>query len=135
MTAPEKGFTLLEIMVALTVLAIVLASVFKLQSSTASLAEAGYFKSAAPLLASTKLVELAQDNFDDQENLTGDFEGEFEGYSWACSIQSGTESGDWEDILGKERTEQFKRIHLTIYGQDKNRQFTITAWRFVNAEE
>lgn len=134
MTAPEKGFTLLEVMVALSVLAIVLAAVFRLQSSTGSLAEAGYFKSRAPLLAGRKLAELSQDNFDPAD-VTGEFEDEFKSFSWDCNVQNAADLDGWKDILSKERKAQFKKITLTIYGPGRQRRFTIDTWRFINDED
>jgi len=130
MTACKKGFTLIEIMVSLAVLAIALASVFKLQSSTIALAEAGHFKSSAPMLARRQLAELAQNNFE-PEQFEGEFENDFTGYSWTCEIETGADHGNWENILSGKRPEQLKRILLTIYSPGRERRFTLETWRFV----
>ena len=130
MTACKKGFTLIEIMVSLAVLAIVLTTIFKLQSSTIALAEAGHFKSSAPMLARQQLAELAQNNFE-PEQFEGKFEKEFTGYSWACEIQTGADQGNWEAVLSGKQPEQLKKICLTVYGPGRIRRFTLETWRFV----
>lgn len=133
MTAPEKGFTLMEVMVSLAVLAIVLATVFKLQSSTIALARAAHFKSSAPMLARQQLAQLAQNNYDPEE-FEGEFTENFPGFSWTCEIESGADRGGWEDILSETRPEQLKKISITIFGPDRDRQFTLGTWRFINNE-
>ncbi len=131
MTASEKGFTLIEIMVSLAVLAIVLTTVFKLQSSTIALAQAAHFKSSAPMLARQQLAELAQNKFDPDE-FEGEFGEDFTGYSWICEIKTGADRGGWEDILSGNRPEQLKKITLTIYSPNGQRKFALETWRFVN---
>ena len=133
MIAPEKGFTLMEILVSLAVLSIVLVSVFKLQSSTIALAEAAHFKLIAPILARQQLSALEKAGLDPDE-LPREFEGEFQGYTLTCEVENGTDAADLEDILSGKPAEQLKKIRLTIYSPGEERRFSIETWRFVNDE-
>ncbi|WDP88819.1 MAG: prepilin-type N-terminal cleavage/methylation domain-containing protein [Desulfobacter sp.] len=134
MTASNKGFTLLEIMVSLAVLAIVLATLFRLQSSTVGLAEAGHFKSAAPLLARQLIAGMAEINYD-PDDTSGEFTGEFQGYTWVCELESAGDHGGMEEFLSEDRAEQLKKISLDIYSPGRERRFTIETWRFADAEK
>ncbi|MFO7972965.1 MAG: prepilin-type N-terminal cleavage/methylation domain-containing protein [Desulfobacterales bacterium] len=57
---PDSGFTLLEIMVALSIIAIVLVSVYKMQAQSISMIYASKFYATAPLLAQLKIAEVEQ---------------------------------------------------------------------------
>ena len=58
----QSGFTLLEVMVALAILAIVIGSIMRLQSQTLSLQYVAKFEIHAPFLAQGKLSEVIQSN-------------------------------------------------------------------------
>ena len=133
MTVSEKGFTLIEIMVAMAVLAIALASLFKLQSSAISLAEAARFKSLAPVLARQQMAALELAGYDPDE-LSGGFEDNHQGYTWSCEVENGDDAADWEEILSGDRAERLKRISLTIYSPGQARRFTLNTWRYLDEE-
>lgn len=134
MTAGNKGFTLMEIMVSLAVLAIVLATLFRLQSSTIGLAEAGHFKAAAPMLARQVLATAAEKNFM-PDNPSGEFQGEFEGYSWEYGLETAGDLGGLEEFISGDRAEQFKKIKIIVYSPGRERSFSLETWRFADAEE
>ncbi len=131
-TKNKAGFTLMEVMVAMAVLAIVLATLFKLQSSTIGLSEAAHFKGIAPVLARQQLSALEQNGFDPEE-LPREFEGRHAGYTWSCDIQKG-DSADWEEILSKKEAEELKKIQITIFSPNQTRSFSFVTWRFKNEE-
>ena len=131
-TGNETGFTLLEVMVAMAVLAIVLATVFKLQSSTINLSEAAHFKGIAPFLAQQQISALEQNGFD-PDDLSKEFEGSYWGYTWSCDIQDGG-GADWEDILSEQGAEGLKKIQIIIYSPNQTRSFALVTWRYENEE-
>ena len=137
MTAPDpasdKGFTLIEIMVSMAVMAIVLATLFKLQSSTVALSETARFKSVAPVLARQQMAVLEQEDYD-PDDLSGEFEDAYAGYSWACEVETGADGPDWDEMLSDEQAEQLKKIQLTIFNPGKTRRFTLDTWRYVEKE-
>lgn len=88
-TAPgfDKGFTLLEIMVSVAIIAIVLVSVLRLQGQTISMNETIRFYSIAPILADSKIseIKLNPSNFD--LSSSGDFGDDYPGYTWKVEIE------------------------------------------------
>ncbi len=81
----EKGFTLLEVMIAVAVLAIALTSLFGSQSASVRLATESRFYIQAPLLARKQLAELTlTEEFISSE---GDFEDDFAGFRWELQVE------------------------------------------------
>jgi len=103
-----RGFTLLEIMVAVAIMAIVLVSVYKLHAQTISMNLSARFYTTAPLLAQRTLAEIQ--TFPDRWGVVsdGDFGDEFPGYRRQVSI-----SDINAEILG-DAAKDFKKIDVTI---------------------
>ncbi len=111
---PDFGFTLLEIMVAISIIAVVLIAVFKMHSQTINLNLATRFYSTAPLLAQNKIAELETTSLNDQIAESGNFGDDFPNYSWSVSMDN-IES----EILGAV-SESLKKIEVTIsYNNDE----------------
>ena len=79
----RRGFTLLEVMVAMAILAIALTGVYRLQSQTMVMSTKARFYSVAPLLAQAKLSEIERADLSDIGNDSGDFGAQYPGYSWS----------------------------------------------------
>jgi general secretion pathway protein I len=130
MIAPSdtRGFTLLEIMVSLTLISIVFVSLFKLQASTIHLAEYGKFRSTATLLA-RQAITMAESDLEQDSNLAGDFGEAFPGYLWKAHI-SDYQSFD-STVIPEKTAERLKRIDIEIlYGDNI---FTATTWRYLGS--
>ncbi len=82
----EKGFTLLEVLVALSVIAIALLSVVRLQGQTIGLCEAVKFYSAAPFLAQAKMAEKVTETRFPAGEESGDFGPQHEAFAWQAEI-------------------------------------------------
>ena len=82
----NKGFTLLEIMVAISILVLVLVTVFKMHIQTLAMHNAARFQTAAPLLAQKKITEIETETIDALVSGSGDFGDRFPGYTWKVSI-------------------------------------------------
>ncbi len=123
----------MEIMVSLAVLAIALATLFKLQSSTVDLAQAGHFKSSAPILARQVLAGMAESDFN-PDDTKGEFTQEFEGIYWESQIQTANEMSGIEDFLSDEQADRLKKISITVHSPGQGRRFTLETWRFTNAD-
>jgi general secretion pathway protein I len=76
------GFTLLEVMVAIAIIAIVLVSIMRLQGQTIGMNESFRFYTQAPLLANDRISEILADHDNAGGSATGDFGEAFAGYSW-----------------------------------------------------
>ncbi len=87
----QGGFTLLEVMVAVAILAIVLVPLIGSQSQSVSLAGLSRFDTTASLLARQKMSELALADFDGLADGEGDFAGDFSGYHWQVTVTDLTE--------------------------------------------
>lgn len=81
----EKAFTLLEVMIAISILAIALVALFGSQSRSLSQATEAHFNNVAPMLAYLKLAEI-QSGLVPLENDEGEFLDDFSDYSWKIEV-------------------------------------------------
>ena len=99
--AGKKGFTLMEVMVAMAILAIALVSIFQLQSQSISMATDSRFLTTAALLAQSKMVEIETQSTLSNKTESGDFGPDYPQYAWQLVI-------DDTQLL------QFKKIAVTV---------------------
>ena len=102
------GFTLIEVMVAMAIMAIVLVSVYRMHSQTLTMNTANRFYTQAPLLAKGKLAQLETRTSGISAGDSGDFGEKFPGYSWNVSVDEVA-----IEALG-EVANDFKQIDLTV---------------------
>jgi general secretion pathway protein I len=122
---PDSGFTLLEIMVALSIIAIVLVSVYKMQAQTISMNYAARFYATAPLLAQLKIAEVEIENPGEQTDDSGDFGDEFPGYRWNVIIKD-IESEPLGNIA-----ENLKQINVNISFNTDEFTYSLRTYRFL----
>lgn len=98
----NKGFTFLEVIVAVAIIAIVFTAALKMVSGALALRSVTRFYSLAPYLASQASDKLEKDGFK-SSGMSGDFGDEFNGWSWKAEIakMSGSESLAWMETLSK----------------------------------
>ncbi|MBF0232324.1 MAG: prepilin-type N-terminal cleavage/methylation domain-containing protein [Desulfamplus sp.] len=131
----NKGFTLLEMMVSISILALVLVSIFKIQSSTIRLSVAGKFYSTASHLARQKMAEIEYKLREPSmlsNELSGDFGDSFPDYRWQSFITPLDLSNSVipEGTIAKKDLLMFKRIDIEI-SYDNDLTFKVSSWRFV----
>lgn len=120
----EPGFTLLEIMISVSIVAIVLVSVYKMHAQTIRMSSSTKFHAVAPLLAQQKLSEFETLSSYQSISDSGDFGDEFPGYAWRLSV----EDVDVE-LLGSV-AEDLKRVDVTVtFNQDEN-SYHVRTYRF-----
>ncbi|MBN1663826.1 MAG: prepilin-type N-terminal cleavage/methylation domain-containing protein [Deltaproteobacteria bacterium] len=78
----ETGFTLLEVMIAMAILALALVTVFQSQSQSISMENQAKFATTASLLAQGKMAELEAAEDRDVSSRSGDFGDKFPDYIW-----------------------------------------------------
>jgi general secretion pathway protein I len=83
----RKGFTLLEVMIAMAILAISLVAVFRSQSQSVSMAAESRFLTTASLLAQSKMAEIENMKPQDLSNGNGGFGEDFSDYLWRIEIK------------------------------------------------
>lgn len=113
--APRKaGFTLLEVMIAVVILALTLSVLFGSQSQSLSLAAESKFNSTATFLTSLKLAEL-EAGISEPFSEEGEFGDEFPGYKWKMEVVdvSFLEFESFENI-----EESLQKVIITISWSD-----------------
>ena len=121
----QNGFTLMEVMVALSVVAIALLAVYRMHSQTLFMNQRGRFDTMATMLAREKIAAIDAGGLADLTSDSGDFGSEFPGYTWR--IESETVGSD----LIKDDGPLLKRINLTISLNDDEAVFTLRTYRFL----
>jgi general secretion pathway protein I len=119
----EKGFTLMEVMVALSVVAIALLAIYRMHTQTLFMDERGRFDTVAAMLARQKLADLDTIDLEDLSSDSGDFGNVHPGYAW--QFQSESVSSD----LLKQDGPTLKRISLTISLNEEESVFKLTTYR------
>lgn len=102
----KSGFTLLEMMVAVAIIAIAMVTLMGSQSQSISTATISRFNVTASLLARQKLTELEIGEFDALGPGEGQFDEPYENYSWRVEVETPTDdetgitgSGDFLRII------------------------------------
>ena len=117
----RTGFTLLEVMVAVAILAISMATLFGSQSQSLVLATEAKFNTNASLLAGLKLAELESGRVEPVDD-EGDFGADFPGYRWKIvAREPSVEVSDRFDIAQG----NLFQIDLTVFrGGDSSYLYT-----------
>ncbi len=111
----DGGFTLLEVMIAISLLAISLTTLFGSQSQSVSLGLVSKFNTQAPLLAQLKLAEFAI-SADLPSSDSGDFGDDFPGFQWKMETHDAILEGS--KILS-ELEDRLQVLTLTVsWGND-----------------
>jgi general secretion pathway protein I len=118
------GFTLLEIMVALSIIAIVLVSVYKMHSQTIVMSNSARFHTLAPLLTQRKMAEFEIKDPADWSDDDGVFGEEFPGYSWKVSIDDVD-----SEILG-DQAEHLKKVEVTVSYNNDEKIYSLRTYRY-----
>ena len=87
----NTGFTLLEVMIAISVIAIVLITVYRLHAQTISMSNRSRFYTTAPLLAQRKLAEVT--TLKSLSSDSGSFSEAFPGMTWEANLFVGYGEG------------------------------------------
>ena len=96
-----SGFTLMEVMIAMTILAIALVAIFQSQSQSISMSTDSRFMTTASLLAQSKMVELETTATLDNQTKEGDFGPDYPQYAWHFEV-------------GDTQLPQFKKVAVTV---------------------
>ena len=104
----NRGFTLLEVMVAVALIAIALSALLGSQSQSVSFANSAKFETMAALLAQGKMSEIVLRETGDLSSDSGDFGEEYPGYAWSSTVSDVSITG--EEAL----SDYLKQIDLTV---------------------
>ncbi len=117
-----RGFTLLEVMIAVAVLAIALVSLLGSQSQTISVATDARFDTVAALLAQEKMAEIRLLDFEQVESDSGTFEEGFSEFSWSTEVLQVLE----DDIAIPDTDGMLKQVILIVaLAEDERQHLTV----------
>jgi general secretion pathway protein I len=119
------GFTLLEIMVAVSIISIVLVAVYRLHSQTILMNHSVQFYITAPLLAQRRLAELEMQSQSALAEEKGNFGEEFTGYSWKVSIS------DVAAEMLETTAEDLKKIDVTVLFNQDELVYNLRSYKFI----
>jgi len=100
----QGGFTLLEVMIAMAILAIALLAVFQMQSQSISMATEARFTTTASLLAQSKMADVESAASLTNRTENGDFGPDYPQYGWNLKVTDTRISG-------------FKRVEVTVFNK------------------
>ena len=104
----SRGFTLLEVMIAVALIAIALTALLGSQSQSVSFANSAKFETMAALLAQGKMSELVLQGTESLYSSSGDFGPDYPGYAWESMVSE-------VSIPGEEAVSDYlKQIDLTV---------------------
>ncbi len=106
----SSAFTLLEVMIAIAILAITLATLYGSQAKSLSYATEARFDFVAPALAAAKLAEL-ESRTRQLVSDKGDFGEDFPGFTWQIEIDTATFDGV-ETLAGLQ--EPLQQVDVTV---------------------
>ena len=120
----SQGFTLLEVLVAIAILAITLTTLFGSQAQSLSLAEEAEFNIQAAFLAKSKLSEY-ESGVVSLENNEGDFGEDYPGYLWKVVFQD----ADFEELPSLEKLEKpLQRVDLMVSKNEERLLFSLRCY-------
>jgi general secretion pathway protein I len=122
----NSAFTLLEVMIAMAVIAIALVAVFGSQSQSLSLANEAKFNTTVALLAQSKIAEIMAGQPKDLVLDSGDFGEDFPDYHWNLTVSDASFPG------AEAASEYVQQIDLSVsYGEHDEYQYRVRLYRFV----
>ena len=109
MLQKKTGFTLLEVMIAMAILAMALVAVFQLQSQSISIVGEARFKTTASLLAQHKMADIEAGATLANQDQKGDFAPDHSEYAWTTRITD-------TQITG------LKKIEVNVFNKASSRE-------------
>jgi general secretion pathway protein I len=121
----DHGFTFLEVMVAVALLAIALTAVLGSQSQGVSLASEARFYTTAALLAQGKMAEIEAKDLGTLSSDSGDFGEDFPGYTWEVTV--GNVYLDYPENVSN----HLRQVTLTLsWEESEHYQYSLKTYRF-----
>lgn len=110
---------------AVSILAVLLVGVHKLQSQMVSMSQTTQFFTQAPLLAQSQLAELERRNFKDIQKDSGEFGTAYPGYVWSLRMET------LESEVLKKLACAMKKIDLSVSFNKGERVYRLRTYRIV----
>ena len=121
----NRGFSLLEVMIAVALIAVALVTLLGSQSQSVSFANSAKFETMAALLAQSKMSEITIQDAGSLSSDRGDFGDAYPGYAWEATVSDISVEG-LEDI-----SDYLKQVDLTVTWGSYN--YNIRLYHYVEA--
>jgi len=121
----SQGFTLLEVLVAMGIMALVLVTLFRMHGGTLKLAGGGRFQAMIPLAVS-QIIASAEAGQTAPDRMPEPFEEVFRGLSWSCGLEDAAFEEPVEILPAQ--SDRFKKIRVTVTGPGN--PYTLVTWRY-----
>jgi len=121
----NRGFSLLEVMIAVALIAIALVTLLGSQSQSVSFANSAKFETMAALLAQSKMSEITIQDADSLSSDSGNFGDDYPGYAWEATVSDISIEG-LDGI-----SDYLKQIDLTVTWGSYN--YKIRLYHYVKA--
>jgi general secretion pathway protein I len=118
---PANGFTLMEVMIAMAILAIALVAVFQSQSQSISMAGSSRFLTTASLLAQGRMAEIEAVDMKNVKTENGNFGEGFPDYIWRVEVKD----TELQNVKKIELTVTYNRMTL-------NNNYLLELYRIVS---
>lgn len=122
----RSGFSLLEILVSLSIITIVFLSIFKMHKQTLSMNQAAKFYTLAPLLAQNKIEEIELRTAYESIYDSGVFGDNYPGYRYNVAIDDAD-----SEFLGH-AAGNLKKIDVTVFTDIEELSYSLRTYRFSN---
>ena len=119
----REGFTLIEVLVALSVLTIALTGIYRLHSQTMMMSSKARFYTLAPTLGQSKLAEMDRSGIKESTDGAGDFGQAYPGYGWTVRIE------EMPSELLRDKPYHLVRIEITVTRDDED-SYNLRTYRF-----
>jgi len=124
-TKKAEGFTLLEVMVSMAIIAVALSAVLGSQSQSVSIAAEAKFNTTASSLLQSKIAEIESADPYELSSGSGDFGEDFPGYTWEMDVR-GAMFMNPENV-----SNHLKRIDVTVrWGDAEQYVRSLSLYRF-----
>ena len=115
----------MEVLISMSILAIVLVAVFRLHLQSISMNNTSRFNTTAPLLLQQKLSEFEAESSEELSSGSGDFGDDFPGYRWNVLIDEVN-----SEALGTV-TERLKQFDITVSFNQNEYVYGLRTYRFM----
>ncbi len=123
----HNGFTLLEVMVAISILAIALTVLLGNQGQSLRLAEESRFAFTASLLIKEKFADF-QISGEELFSTEGDFGDDYPGYFWALEVEA-PYFEDYPALIGA--AQYIQQIDLKVFTEDEQQTLNVRRFKLV----
>lgn len=124
----HSGFTLIEVMFSVWLIAFIVVSLFRMQSGSIRLVSANRFSQQAPIAAQQVLNRIVME-LPDLTADSGDLSPAFPGMEWKCSVEPAQITFSDEE-QESENTGQIFKIAVTVRSKGSGHSLDFVTWRY-----